>query len=84
MKKPSRPSCKTTAPPPKTVSAAAQRALSGPSTEAGPADLQMHREMCARVQQELGATMLQRHRVKIQDSFVAGVPVRIFTVTGTK
>jgi acetyl esterase/lipase len=31
------------------------------------------------VQQELGTTMLQRYRVKIQDSFVAGVPVRIFT-----
>lgn len=35
--------------------------------------------MCARVQRELGATLLERHRVQMQDSLIAGVPVRIFT-----
>jgi acetyl esterase/lipase len=48
-------------------------------TDAGPEDLQAHREMCARVQSELGAALLERHRVRMQDSFIAGVPVRLFT-----
>jgi monoterpene epsilon-lactone hydrolase len=37
--------------------------------------------MCARVQTELGTTLLERHRVTMQDSVVAGVPVRVFTPT---
>jgi monoterpene epsilon-lactone hydrolase len=69
------------APPPKTVSVEAQRWLATLSQDAAPGDLQAHREMCARVQQELGTALLQRHRVTMQDTFIAGVPVRIFTPT---
>jgi monoterpene epsilon-lactone hydrolase len=68
-----------TAPSPKTVSAEAQRILRELPNDAGPVDLQAHREMCAQVQTALGATLLARHRVTMQDSFIAGVPVRIFT-----
>lgn len=67
------------APPPQTVSAEAQRILRILPNDAGPEDLHAHREMCARVQAELGATLLERHRVKMQDSMIAGVPVRVFT-----
>lgn len=65
-------------PVPKTVSAAAQRALLAMSNDV-PADLRANREMCARVQQDLGTTMLKRHCVKMQDSRIEGIPVRIFT-----
>jgi acetyl esterase/lipase len=34
--------------------------------------------MCAQVQGKLGAVMLERHRVTMQESFIAGVPVRTF------
>jgi epsilon-lactone hydrolase len=47
--------------------------------DVAPEDLQAHREMCAQVQRELGAVLLERHRVDMQDAFIAGVPVRIFT-----
>jgi monoterpene epsilon-lactone hydrolase len=67
------------APPPKTVSAEAQRFLGSIPDDAAPEDLQAHREMCAQVQRELGAVLLERHRVTMQDAFMAGVPVRIFT-----
>jgi epsilon-lactone hydrolase len=49
------------------------------SPDAGPADLSSHRAMCARVQQELGDILLERHRVVMEDTFIAGVPVRVFT-----
>ncbi len=67
------------APPPKTVSIEAQRILASPPQDLAPEDLPAHRQMCARVQQQLGATLLQRHRVSMQESSIAGVPVRIFT-----
>lgn len=66
-------------PAPKTVSAAAQQVLLGLSDGSGPSDLGVHRDMCAQVQRELGAVMLERHRVTMQESIIAGVPVRIFT-----
>jgi epsilon-lactone hydrolase len=67
------------APPPKTVSVEAQRILANLPNDAGPEDLDVHRAMCAQVQQELGGNLLQRHRVAMQDAVIAGVPVRIFT-----
>jgi epsilon-lactone hydrolase len=67
------------APSPETVSAEARRVLRDLRNDAAPEDLHAHREMCARVQAELGATWLERHRVTMQESFIAGVPVRIFT-----
>jgi epsilon-lactone hydrolase len=69
------------APAPKTVSVEAQRILGSLPDDAAPEDLQTHREMCARVQQELGTTLLERHRVNMQDAVMAGVPVRVFTPT---
>jgi monoterpene epsilon-lactone hydrolase len=66
------------APSPETVSAEARRILQDLPNDAAPEDLHAHREMCARVQADLGATWLERHRVTMQDSFIAGVPVRIF------
>jgi epsilon-lactone hydrolase len=67
------------APPPKTVSAEAQRFLGDLPQDITPEDLQAHRAMCAQVQRELGAVLLERHRVNMQDAFIAGVPVRVFT-----
>jgi acetyl esterase/lipase len=67
------------APSPKTVSAAALDALRGLSNDPGPLDLETHRGMCARVQRELGAVQLERHRVRMHESSIAGVAVRIFT-----
>ena len=69
------------APPPKTVSDAAQRILANPPQDIAPENLQAHRDMCAQVQRELGAVLLERHRVTMQEAFIAGVPVRIFTPT---
>ncbi len=66
------------APAPMTVSVEAQRVLSDLPHEIGPEDLRAHRDMCARVQQQLGATLLERHRVDMQDAVMAGVPVRVF------
>jgi epsilon-lactone hydrolase len=67
------------APSPKTVSAGAQQALQSLPSAFGPEDLVAHRGMCARVQLELGAVQLDRHRVRMQEALIAGVPVRIFT-----
>lgn len=68
---------------PKTVSVEAQRILGNLSADLAPEDLQAHRDMCAQVQQELGTTLLERHRVTMQESVLAGVPVRVFTPTQT-
>jgi epsilon-lactone hydrolase len=67
------------APPPKTVSVEAQRILGNLANPQAPEDLQAHRALCAQVQQELGTTLLERHRVNMEEAFIAGVPVRIFT-----
>jgi len=67
------------APSPKTVSSAAQDALRSFSNDSGPQDLEIHRGMCARVQRELGTVQLERHRVQMQESSIAGVAVRVFT-----
>src|SRR6266853_64448 len=67
------------APPPRTVSPAAQEALRGIGNNPPPDDLEVHRQMCARVQRELGAVQLERHRVRMDEAEIAGVPVRIFT-----
>src|SRR5438046_8023202 len=65
------------APPPKTVSAEAQAALRAlPTTE--PEDLERNRQMCARVQRELGEIQRTRHRVRMEEGAIAGVPVRLF------
>ena len=83
MNKAARPtlSAPAQAPPPKTVSDAAQRFLANPPQDIAPENLQAHRDMCAQVQRELGAVLLERHRVSMQEAFIAGVPVRIFTPT---
>jgi monoterpene epsilon-lactone hydrolase len=67
------------APSPRTVSAGAQQALRNLPGAAGPEDLSVHRVMCAQVQRELGAVQFDRHRVRMQESLIGGVPVRIFT-----
>src|SRR5947209_20363373 len=65
------------APPPKTVSAEAQAALRAlPTTE--PEDLERNRKMCTRVQRELGEIQRKRHRVRMEESTIAAVPVRLF------
>ena len=81
MDKAARPisSAPATAPSPKTVSAQAQRALANHAHTQAPDNLQAHRAMCAEVQQELGTALLERHRVTMEEAFIAGVPVRIFT-----
>jgi monoterpene epsilon-lactone hydrolase len=66
---------------PKTISLEAQRILENLPGDPAPENIQLHREMCARVQRELGARLLERHRVKMQESHISGVAVRIFTPT---
>jgi monoterpene epsilon-lactone hydrolase len=70
------------APLPGTISPEAQRALRNLPDTYGPEDLEAHRAMCAVVQRELGATLMQRHGVRLRESAIAGVPVRIFTPEG--
>lgn len=67
------------APPPSTVSVAAQQALRNLPDAAGPEDLKAHRELCAEVQRDLGTVQLARHGVQMAESTIAGVPVRIFS-----
>ncbi len=67
------------APSPKTVSPEAQQVLQSLPADAGPQDLQAHRDLCAGVQRKLGGTLLERHAVTMQESFIAEVPVRIFS-----
>ena len=67
-------------PAPTTVSEAAQQALLClPNDPGPPPELEAHRDLCAQVQRDLGTAMLERHRVTMQESSIAGVPVRIFT-----
>lgn len=67
------------APPPQTISEAAQDALAHLQDVATPEALEAHRQMCAGVQRNLGAVQLERHRVGMREALIAGVPVRIFT-----
>jgi acetyl esterase/lipase len=67
-----------TAPAPLTVSPPAQRVLSESPPPAA-ATLEAQREVCNRVQLELGAKQLQRYGTHMQESAMGGVPVRIFT-----
>lgn len=65
------------APPPSTVSAAAQAALlsfDNPS----PQTLEANRAMCDAVQRELGGRQLERYGVAMEEAERGGVPVRIF------
>jgi monoterpene epsilon-lactone hydrolase len=68
----------STAPAPLTVSPPAQRMLCEPP-EPVPETLEGQRQVCDRVQRELGAKQLQRYGTQMQESEVAGVRVRIFT-----
>jgi acetyl esterase/lipase len=80
MDNPLRPAGTRSDPPaPTTISEAAQRALLGLLSDPGPPELEAHRELCARLQRDLGTVMLERHRVTMLESSIAGVPVRIFT-----
>jgi acetyl esterase/lipase len=67
-----------TAPVPLTVSQPAQRMLNEPP-ESVPATLDAQRQVCDRVQRDLGAQQLQRYGTQMHESEVGGVPVRIFT-----
>jgi monoterpene epsilon-lactone hydrolase len=67
-----------TAPAPSTVSASAQQVLrEGP--EPTPATLDAQRQVCERVQRELGGRQLQRYGVAMHETQIGGVSVRIFT-----
>ncbi len=66
-------------PPPDTVSTAAREALRNLPSASGPEDLEIHREMCAAVQRDLGAIQLARHGVRMEERTVDSVPVRVFT-----
>ncbi len=68
----------STAPVPLTVSPVAQQTLRAPA-EPVPPTLAAQRQVCERVQRELGARQLQRYRVQMRESELGGVPVRIFT-----
>jgi len=67
-----------TAPPPLTVSESAQQVLrEGP--EPTPPTLEAQRQVCERVQRELGGRQLQRYAVAMHETQMGGIPVRIFT-----
>lgn len=66
------------APSPETVSPAAREALRNLPDAAGPEDLQAHRAMCAELQRTLGGSQMERHGVRMEESVIAGVPVRIY------
>ena len=72
-------SIQAVAPSPKTVSSEAQQVLETLTFDAGPQNVQAHRDMCAEVQRKLGGALLQRHAVTMEESLVAGVRVRIYT-----
>lgn len=65
-------------PSPETVSPAARKALQNLPDATGPEDLQAHRAMCAELQRTLGGTQMARHGVRMDESTIAGVPVRIY------
>src|SRR5690242_13152544 len=65
-------------PSPGTVSPAARRALQNLPDPGGPEDLQAHRAMCAELQRTLGGAQMARHGVRMEESAIAGVPVRIY------
>jgi epsilon-lactone hydrolase len=66
-------------PSPRTISPAAQDALQNLPSSPSFTDLAAHRAMCARVQQDLGGTLLGRHGVHMDELMIGGVPVRRFT-----
>jgi epsilon-lactone hydrolase len=66
------------APAPRTVSSAAQEALRRIANMSPPEDLESNRRICADIQRELGATQLERYRVQMEETAIAGVAVRIF------
>lgn len=65
-------------PPPETVSPAARKALQNLPDATGPEDLQAHRAMCAELQRTLGGSQMERHGVRMDESAIEGVPVRIY------
>lgn len=65
-------------PAPDTVSPAAREALQDLPDATGPEDLRAHRAMCADLQRGLGGNQMQRHGVQMEESTIAGVPVRIY------
>lgn len=72
------------APAPMTVSPEARRALESLPEVAAPEDLTAHRTLCDRVQRDLGAIQLERHRVRMHEGDIAGVPVRIYVPAATR
>jgi epsilon-lactone hydrolase len=68
----------STAPAPLTVSPEAQQFLREPIAREA-STLEEQRQVCDRVQRELGARQLQRYAVELREATVGGVPVRIFT-----
>ncbi len=67
-----------TAPVPTTISQAAQRQLAKPAAPR-PADLASHRASCDEMQENLGARQLERYAVRVKQTRMGDVPVRIFT-----
>ena len=65
-------------PSPETVSATAREALLNLPDATGPDDLQAHRAMCAELQRTLGGSQMERHGVRMEESAIEGVPVRIY------
>jgi monoterpene epsilon-lactone hydrolase len=68
----------STAPAPLTVSPEAQQVLREPIAREAPT-LEEQRQVCDRVQRELGTRQLQRYAVNLREATMGGVPVRIFT-----
>jgi monoterpene epsilon-lactone hydrolase len=68
----------STAPAPGTVSPEAQQVLREPVAREPPT-LEEQRQVCDRVQRELGEHQLHRYAVNLREATMGGVPVRIFT-----
>ena len=73
------PSVLRDAPIPGTISTLAATALRNAIAQPAEGELSAQRELCARVQRELGQRQMARYRVTERTDEIAGVPVRIFS-----
>lgn len=71
-----------TTPPPATISGASAEALASAAAQVATGDLHAERQLCGRVQEELGRVQRARYGVDMAEGEIAGIPVRIFTPTG--
>lgn len=73
-----------TTPPPETVSVAARELLAIAATQTATGNLESERQLCARVQDELGSIQRARYGVDMAEAEIAGIPVRTFAPSNVR